>query len=154
MISSARNAKKFILKVYLALKTLKIIKKIMLMGYAINVQKMIKKKNKKLEKIGIIILFSMGFLTLLLAFYGLFSYAIKNYPLERAIKHWDKINDSQEFLMVNLIDENRGIAFVNYNCKSGKILKGVKKCKGEYYIFINKINDEWIVNESSKTIIW
>ncbi len=122
-----------------------------LTGYAMNVPKRIK---KKFESILPIAGFSLGLLTILLALYGLFLSITNEYPLEKAIKNWDKMDDDQEFHMAKLINEKTGVAFVNYNCKSGKILKGVKKCKGQYYVFINLIKDEWIVNESSKTILW
>ena len=108
-----------------------------LTGYAMNIPKRLKKKFKKVLLIFPILL---GFLALLLALYGLLSYIFNYYPLEKAIKNWDKIDEDQEFLRMELIDEKTGVAFVNYNCKSGKILKGVKKCNGEYYIFINKIS--------------
>lgn len=113
-----------------------------------------KRIKKKFENILLISSILMGFLALMLAFYGLVSYGIKNYPLERAIKNWDKMNEDQEFLKVKLIDEKTGVAFIEYNCVSKNIFRGIKKCNGEYYIFINQINGEWIVNESSKTIIW
>lgn len=121
------------------------------MGYAVNVQKRLKKNFKSILTIAAM---SVGFLTLLLAFYGLFSYTTNNYLLEKAIKNWDKLDDSQEFFRVNLIDEKTGVAFVNYECKSKRILKGIKKCKRQYYVFINLVKDEWVVNESSKKIIW
>ena len=82
-------------------------------------------------------------LTVLLAFYGLVSYSIKYYPLERAIKGY--ISENEEYCGIDLINKDKGIGFICYNCS---------KCKGEYYIFINKINGKWIINESSKTIIW
>lgn len=121
------------------------------MAYAMNVPKRIKKKFKNVLIVSSI---SIGFLAMLLALYGLLSYAINNYPLEKAIKNWDKINEDQEFLRMGLIDEKTGVAFVNYGCESKRILKGIKKCKGQYYIFLNKIEDVWVVNESSKKIIW
>ena len=122
-----------------------------LTGYAMNIPKRIKKKFKNVLIVSSI---SLGFLAMLLALYGLLSYAINNYPLEKAIKNWDKINEDHEFLRVKLINEKTGVAFVNYDCKSKGLLKGIKKCYGQYYIFLNKIEDVWVVNGSSKRIIW
>ena len=116
-----------------------------------NVPKRLKKKFMSILPITSILL---GFLTLLLALYGLSSHLINEYPLEKAIKNWDKVNEDQEFLRVELIDEKTGVAFVNHGCESKRILKGIKKCKGQYYIFLNRIEDVWVVNESSKKIIW
>ena len=122
-----------------------------LTGYVMNVPKRIKKKIENALIVGAI---STGFLAVLLAFYGLYSSAVNEYPLEKAIKNWDKLDDSQEFFRVKLIDEKTGIAFVNYKCESRKILRGIKRCDGQYYIFINLMEDKWTVNESSKKAIW
>lgn len=122
-----------------------------LRDYAMNVPKRLKKKFESILPIAGI---SLGLLTILLALYGLFLSVTNEYPLEKAIKNWDKINEDQEFFRVKLIDEKTGVAFVNYGCESKRVLKGIKKCKGQYYIFLNRIDDVWVVNESSKRIIW
>ncbi|MBI2661732.1 hypothetical protein HYX09_05725 [Candidatus Woesearchaeota archaeon] len=49
----------------------------------------------------------------------------------------------------------RGVAFINYDCTPIKrVIKGIKECKGRYYIFANKVNGRWIADEDSKQIIW
>ena len=99
------------------------------------------------------IAFVIGLLVLLFLFYTLTNHLIKNYPMERAIERW--ISNDHKFYSVKLIKEKKAVSFVGYDCKSiNRITRGITRCSGEYYIFIDKINDKWVVNESSKVIIW
>lgn len=109
---------------------------------------------KKLEKVfwvlGITI-FVILFISIIFKF-GF--YLVNDYPAERAATKWAKTDETQEFCMSMMIDENKSVAYFHYNCKSWKVLRGIKDCNGQYYVFLNKLNNKWVVNESSKAVIW
>ena len=114
-----------------------------------------KNKHNKKRKIRIIeiVPIVISVLALLLVLCCALPQVIEKYPLEKAAKKLE-LKEDEDFCRVELINNKTAIAFFKYDCKSMRVLKGIKKCKGEYYIFINKIIDKWIVNESSKKIMW
>ena len=49
--------------------------------------------------------------------------------------------EGEDYCCSDMIDENRGVAFINYDCTPiNRVTKGIKECKGRYYIFANRIN--------------
>ena len=115
-----------------------------------------KQPKTRFEKIlpfaaGCLVFFTFAFL-----FYSIYSYiADGSFAIERESERWAKKLGNQYYLFSSPIDEYKGVASIGYDCKPiNKVTKGIQRCKGRYYIFLNKINNKWVVNESSKTIIW
>ena len=94
--------------------------------------------------------------TIFMMIYVLFNHILDgSLAVEHKAKKWIGKSDSQEYCSSQIIEENKAIAFINYDCTPiNKITKGIKNCNGKYYIFINKIDNKWIIDETSKTIIW
>lgn len=68
------------------------------------------------------------------------------FSVELVVEKWVQAPERYEHSQI--INENKGVAFINYNC----ITKSA--CRGQYIIFIDKINGNWVVNESSKKVLW
>jgi len=112
------------------------------------------KKGKRTEKIITtigLVLACIGLLAVAYRVYDGFSsgafqfqHAMEKIPIE-----------GEDYCCSDMIDENKGVAFINYDCiPVNRVTKGIKECKGRYYIFANKINGKWIVDEDSKQVIW
>ena len=109
-------------------------------------------EDKKFEKVGLKISLVLGVLTLLIVLYALVYDLEHKFPIERAVKKW--MPEGQELSRAKWVNEKIGVAFINYDCKSMKVLEGIKRCNGQYYVFVDKVGDAWVVNELSKAIIW
>jgi len=68
------------------------------------------------------------------------------FSIEDVVKEW--IKSPERFFRSQIISENRGVAFIEYDCVTKR------DCRGQYLLFIDKIEDKWIVNESSKKVLW
>ena len=111
---------------------------------------------RRFKKIMIIVAFSLSICTFLLVSYALFS-NIKDgsFAVERAADRWADSQGQEEYCRSTVIDENTAVAFINYDCRPiNRITKGIKDCKGQYYIFLDKIDGRWTIDESSRQVIW
>jgi len=106
------------------------------------------------EKILNIIFLTAVLLALTLPVYMLFDYFNSGaWSMKRSIKA--NLDDSEDFCNALLIEPDKGIAFINYNCTPiNNITRGIKNCKGRYYINISRTDGQWKINPSTKRIIW
>ena len=114
-------------------------------------------KPKKPDRLRIISVFiGLGILIITLVILTLFTYSSINdgsLSLETAAK--DIVGQNEEVFSSKVIGQDHGVAFIDYNCRrTDTFIKGFKECAGRYYVFLNRVNNKWVVNESSKTIIW
>lgn len=76
-------------------------------------------------------------------------------PIERAVKNWLSGDVSQELCgSPKLLEDTRAVATVNDACVPWPVLRGIKDCEGRYAVFVEKIGDEWVVDESSVNRIY
>ncbi len=112
------------------------------------------KKEKRLEKIlGVVVLSITAFTLLLLIYAAYKNISIGAFSLESALGK--SVKQGEQYCSSQVIEENKGVGFINYDCTlKNRITKGLKDCKGQYYVFASRIDGRWYVNESSKKIIW
>lgn len=68
---------------------------------------------------------------------------VEEYPIKQAVK---PIISDDEFCSYHIINDSSDVVFIN--------TMENKKFIGKYYMFLNKVDNKWVVNESSKTVIW
>ena len=79
----------------------------------------------------------------------------RTWSLEHAAQDYVGSDETLQFMNVERINDYVGIAFIRYNCVSNhKILRGLKDCNGQFYIYLNRIDGEWRINEASKHAVW
>lgn len=109
---------------------------------------------KKLERnmrIAALCLLCFVLLALIYSLYNVYSTGAAS--LEHAMKK--TAGPAEDFCSSRVINETTGVGFINYDCTPiNKITKGVKDCKGQYYVFATRTNSTWIVNLETKTVIW
>jgi hypothetical protein len=107
-----------------------------------------KKQPTKFEKIMQKLVLLLGISVFLLLFYSIYL-DIKDgsFVVESAAKKYAKSNEQENYCCSNVINQEKAVAFIGYDC--ARI-----KCNGRYYVFLNKINGKWAVDESTKKIIW
>ena len=78
-----------------------------------------------------------------------------SFAAQFASERWAKSQENEQSCCSRMMDNDTFVAFIKYDCTPiNKITKGIQNCKGEYYVFLNKINGKWVVNESTKSVIW
>ncbi len=111
-------------------------------------------KKKQLEILKEIGLYFFLILTCLVMFYVGYlmyeSYRDGTITIENISGKFAKEHSGEKYSHSSPINEEEGIAFIDYNCAD----TFVWDCHGQYYVFLNKIDGHWQINESSKTIIW
>ncbi|MEK6937603.1 MAG: hypothetical protein AABX04_01025 [Nanoarchaeota archaeon] len=106
-----------------------------------------KKKRSLVNKIGPYTGIVLTALTLILVIGAMIHFYLNGtFSIEDAAKEW--IKSPERYFRSQIISENRGVAFIEYNCVTKR------DCRGQYLIFIDKVGDKWIVNESSKKVLW
>lgn len=102
-------------------------------------------KKKQLDKLWVclvIVLFMTGTIGVIYLIYS--NIHNNGFIIEFVAKKW--VPASEQYCHSQPISADKAVAFINYNC--------VKHCLGQYIIFIDKIDGEWVVNESSKKVLW
>ena len=91
-------------------------------------------------------------LTLILLIFALFN-NLDKFKAEKILKK--TLTEDENYCCSYEIDENKTGVTVGYDCTPiNKVTKGIKKCTGMYSIVLNKINNIWTINQTSKTIMW
>ena len=109
-----------------------------------------KKIERTMKIVGLCVM-SVVLLVLVYKIYGIVSSG--GFSLESTLKK--AAGNGEQYCRSNIINETTGIGFINYDCKPiNRITKGIQRCKGQYYVFVHRLNGIWVVNESSKTLIW
>jgi len=60
------------------------------------------------------------------------------------------VSNDEKYLRSHVINVTTCVGFIEYGCPDKKILRD---CKGLYYVFVNRVDDKWVV-ENDKHTIW
>ena len=112
-------------------------------------------ESRKMRKIMFMTCMVVGFLTILLALYGLYNEIASGRAGVQSFAE-KSLPKGDNYRLVDMIDKNRAVIYAGYNCTHvfRITLQGMKKCEGQYYVFAYREDGKWKVNESSKKIIW
>ena len=106
-----------------------------------------KKKQKLWEKVLGYFAITITVFTLIFVIYTFFNmYQGGSFSLEKTATKL--VQPSEQFSHSKIIGKSKGIAFIDYNCVTRK------ECQGQYIIAFDRVNKTWVLNESSKNVLW
>lgn len=115
-----------------------------------------KPKEGRFERVMPAIAICLGIVCIFALSYAIYS-SIKDgtFAAQFAAERWVRGHEDEMFCSSMNVDNDTFAAFIKYDCMPiNRITRGIKNCNGEYYVFLDKINGKWVVNEQSKTILW
>lgn len=77
---------------------------------------------------------------------------IHKQPIKNALNEYIGDSKTEAWEFFNEIDENKAAAVIGYNCSNNAFHE--LSCNRQYYIFLNKVGDKWIVDKKSKKVMW
>jgi len=100
-----------------------------------------------LEKIATYIAIASLIVVIIVSSYRIYNiFASGGYSLENTAK--DGVTAPDQFSYSQVVAPGKSVAFIDYNCVSKN------NCKGQYLLSFNRIDNQWVVNESSKVVLW
>ena len=89
--------------------------------------------------------------------FGLLAYLIATLIIDGSFSlEWTAerlVQEGEDYCGSDIISENRGVAFIGYNCTTdNKVFKGILDCTGRYALFFDRTEEGWIPAE--KKVIW
>ena len=106
-----------------------------------------KRFDKIMEKITIAIMILAG-IVLIGAFFMLGKLIIYESPINRQI--YKQLNSTEDFCKLQHINENRVLVFVDFDCQRFHF----PRCDREYMIYADKHDGKWLLNQSTKVVLW
>ena len=95
----------------------------------------------------------LGWAAIAMTLVAIANLLLTDFPSNGPIKDWLKENGGGEIYQKEFIDKTTMMVRVTDGCKFN-LFGRTERCKWEYFIFTNKIGDEWVLNESSKVVIY
>ncbi len=77
---------------------------------------------------------------------------IHKQPIKNALNDYIGESETEAWEFFNEISENKAAAVIGYNCSSNPFHE--LSCNRQYYIFLNKVGNKWIVDKNSKRVMW
>ena len=74
-------------------------------------------------------------------------------PVQKAIKNWG-LEENESICGITLINPDFATIAISKCEKNFPGLRSETPCSQKYYIYLNKIDGEWVVDENSKIWIW